>query len=114
MTCIFRCAERSLSCPLCASRQNEHHDFPRIPGSRLRKLHAIAPEFYDNLASHNSYCGVIWRYITDPAIGPFSRVMRAVEQIGIQGESQASTPAGKEDVAEVVMATGRAGGVRVM
>mmetsp|Transcript_35458 Transcript_35458/g.42702 ORF Transcript_35458/g.42702 Transcript_35458/m.42702 type:complete len:352 (-) Transcript_35458:504-1559(-) len=55
---------------------NEHHDFPRVPGSRLSKIKELAPEFYDNLHSHSSWSGVIWRYITDPAVGPFNRVRR--------------------------------------
>jgi sphingolipid delta-4 desaturase len=33
---------------------NEHHDFPRIPGSRLPALKKIAPEYYDTLPCHNS------------------------------------------------------------
>jgi len=55
---------------------NEHHDFPRIPGSRLPKLKKIAPDFYDTLPSYTSWTVVIWRYITDPSVGPFSRVVR--------------------------------------
>jgi len=55
---------------------NEHHDFPRIPGSRLPKLKAMAPEFYDNLPSYNSWTKVIIDYILDPSVGPFSRVVR--------------------------------------
>lgn len=89
----------------------EHHDFPRIPGSRLRKLHAAAPEFYDCLASHDSYTGVLWRYISDPAMGPFSRVMRRREDhcasAAASGESVATAPAEQGDAAEVVRATGR-------
>jgi len=55
---------------------NEHHDFPRIPGSRLPALKAMAPEYYDNLPSHNSWVKVIWDYIMDPTVGPYSRIMR--------------------------------------
>jgi sphingolipid 4-desaturase/C4-monooxygenase len=56
---------------------NEHHDFPYIPGSRLPRLRALAPEFYEPLMSHRSWTRTIWRYIMDPAIGGFSRVKRA-------------------------------------
>lgn len=55
---------------------NEHHDFPFIPGSRLPLLRALAPDFYDTLPCHTSWVKVIYRYITDPEVGPFSRVKR--------------------------------------
>lgn len=54
----------------------EHHDFPSIPGSRLHLLSKIAPEFYMNLNHHTSWSYVIWKYITDPKVGPFARVRR--------------------------------------
>jgi len=59
---------------------NEHHDFPRISGSRLPALRAIAPEFYDNLPCHNSWVKVLYDYIFDPSIGPYSRVVRKQKQ----------------------------------
>jgi len=55
---------------------NEHHDFPRIPGSRLPQLRKIAPEFYDELPHHMSYAKVLYNYIFDPTVGPWSRVKR--------------------------------------
>jgi len=55
---------------------NEHHDFPRIPGSRLPELRAIAPEYYDNLYYYTSWTKVIWDFITDPSVTPFNRVIR--------------------------------------
>lgn len=54
----------------------EHHDFPSIPGSRLHLLSKIAPEFYVNLNHHTSWSYVLWKYITDPKVGPFARVRR--------------------------------------
>lgn len=55
---------------------NEHHDFPRIPGSRLPELRKIAPEYYDNLPYHMSYVKVFYHYIFDRTVGPWSRVKR--------------------------------------
>jgi sphingolipid delta-4 desaturase len=54
---------------------NEHHDFPRIPWTNLPKLREIAPEFYD-LPCHRSYLSVFYHYLTDPRIGPHSRIKR--------------------------------------
>jgi len=55
---------------------NEHHDFPRIPGSRLPVLHKIAPEYYKDIGIHSSWPGVLWRFIFDDSITPFARVER--------------------------------------
>jgi len=54
---------------------NEHHDFPRIPWSRLPKVREIAPEFYQ-MPSYSSYLSVFYQYLTDPNIGPHSRIKR--------------------------------------
>lgn len=55
---------------------NEHHDFPYIPGNKLPEVRKIAPEYYDNLKSYDSYLKVIWRFITDKNIDLFSRTKR--------------------------------------
>ncbi|CAN4087162.1 unnamed protein product [Withania somnifera] len=55
---------------------NEHHDFPRIPGSKLYKVKEIAPEYYKNLDSYKSWSQVIYMYIMDRTVGPFSRMKR--------------------------------------
>jgi sphingolipid delta-4 desaturase len=54
----------------------EHHDFPSIPGSLLPRVREIAPEFYNSLPSYRSWVYVIWKYITDDRVGPYSRVKR--------------------------------------
>ena len=55
---------------------NEHHDFPKVAGSRLPKVREIAPEYYNNLKYHTSWTKVIVDYIADPNMGPFARTMR--------------------------------------
>ena len=62
---------------------NEHHDFPKVPGWRLPQVKKMAPEYYNNLPQHKSWTGVLWRYVTDPKIGPFNRVLRGSHQRGI-------------------------------
>jgi len=60
---------------------NEHHDFPRIPGSRLPQVREIAKEFYEDLPSYNSWTKVIWDYVMDDTVGPFSRVTRKTNRL---------------------------------
>lgn len=55
---------------------NEHHDFPSVPGSRLPMVKEIASEYYKDLPQHNSWTGVLYEFITDPAIGPYARMKR--------------------------------------
>jgi sphingolipid delta-4 desaturase len=55
---------------------NEHHDFPRIPGSRLPKLKKMAPEYYNHLKSYNSWSGVILKFLFDPKVTLYSRTKR--------------------------------------
>ncbi|EFN56445.1 hypothetical protein CHLNCDRAFT_57665 [Chlorella variabilis] len=59
---------------------NEHHDFPQIPQTRLHKLRQIAPEYYNNLYAHTSWCWVLWRFLVDPAMGPWSRMHRVMRE----------------------------------
>ena len=55
---------------------NEHHDFANVPWNNLPKLKAAAPEFYDSLASYKSWTGVIARFVLDPAMSTYSRIVR--------------------------------------
>jgi sphingolipid delta-4 desaturase len=52
----------------------EHHDFPNIPWYKLPLVKKIAPEFYDNLPQIDSYVKVMFKYIFDGDIGPWSRI----------------------------------------
>jgi len=54
----------------------EHHDFPKIPWSKLPQVARIAPEFYKDLPFYTSYISVMKQYIFDQNIGPFSRIKR--------------------------------------
>ncbi len=55
---------------------NEHHDFPTIPGSRLPELKKMAPEFYDNLHSYNSWTKVIVDFLFRKDVTLYSRTKR--------------------------------------
>jgi sphingolipid 4-desaturase/C4-monooxygenase len=61
---------------------NEHHDFPYVPGSRLPRLRALAPEFYDTLKSHRSWTATLWRFVTQPDMGGYSRIKRGRSELG--------------------------------
>lgn len=66
---------------------NEHHDFTAIPHSRLARLRQIAPEFYSvGLMHHASWVWVIWTFLADSTIGPWSRVKRAERAPGAGNE----------------------------
>ncbi|KAG0167438.1 Sphingolipid delta(4)-desaturase DES1 [Apophysomyces sp. BC1034] len=55
---------------------NEHHDFQKVPWSKLPALRKLANEYYDSLAYHTSWILVHWKFITEPSVGPQSRVIR--------------------------------------
>ncbi len=56
---------------------NEHHDFPRIPWSKLPALKRMAPEFYANLPTHESWTRLFLAFIFDRRYWLYSRVVRA-------------------------------------
>jgi len=55
---------------------NEHHDFATVPWNNLPKLRRLAPEFYDNLKSYQSWTAVLLHYIFDPSMSSYSRIVR--------------------------------------
>jgi sphingolipid delta-4 desaturase len=54
---------------------NEHHDFVTVPWSRLPKLRAAAPEFYDTLYFHLSWTRLLFRFLFDREVTLFDRVV---------------------------------------
>lgn len=55
---------------------NEHHDFPSVPWNKLPFVRQTAAEFYDTLYSHTSWSRLLWRFLTDPSITLYNRVVR--------------------------------------
>jgi sphingolipid delta-4 desaturase len=55
---------------------NEHHDLMSVPWVRLPQVRAMAPEFYDTLYWHRSWTGLLIRFLTDPKLSLYSRVIR--------------------------------------
>jgi len=57
----------------------EHHDLMTIPWKRLPQITRIAPEYYSNLETVKSYPGLLIRFIMDPKLSLYSRVLRKSE-----------------------------------
>jgi sphingolipid delta-4 desaturase len=55
---------------------NEHHDFPSVPWNRLPRLKEAAPEYYEELMSHTSWTRLLLRFVFDPRLSLFSRMVR--------------------------------------
>ncbi len=75
---------------------NEHHDLMRVPWSRLPRVKALAPEFYDNLHSHRSWTLLWLKFLFDSKLSLYSRVVRSPAQMegaAAQAESQQANAA---------------------
>jgi sphingolipid delta-4 desaturase len=55
----------------------EHHDFPKIPGSRLPMVHEIAKEYYPTNPNYQSWVAVMWNFVMDEDMGTYNRVTRS-------------------------------------
>ena len=55
---------------------NEHHDFVTVAWSRLPRLKAAAPEFYDPLYAHRSWTRLLVRFLFGREHSLFDRVVR--------------------------------------
>ena len=55
---------------------NEHHDFPSVPWNRLPKVKQVAASWYDPLVSYTSLTKLLLRFLFDPSLSLFSRMLR--------------------------------------
>jgi sphingolipid delta-4 desaturase len=62
---------------------NEHHDFMKVPWSRLPQVRASASEYYDNLFYWTSWLACLKRFILDRQASFFDRIVRP-DQKGAQ------------------------------
>ena len=54
---------------------NEHHDFMQVAWINQPKVKKMAPEFYDNLVSYNSWTKVLVNFIFNRKIDSFTRMI---------------------------------------
>ena len=71
---------------------NEHHDLPSVPWQHLPAIRREAPEFYDTLHSHDSWSGLMARFVFDPRLSLFSRMTREKYVGGSSDRSDPNTP----------------------
>jgi sphingolipid delta-4 desaturase len=57
----------------------EHHDLMTVAWSRLPEITKIAPEYYRDLETVKSYPGLLFKFITDPKMSLYSRILRKSE-----------------------------------
>lgn len=55
---------------------NEHHDFMKVPWSRLPKVRSLAPEYYGNLFYWSSWLACLKRFVLDRRVSFFDRIVR--------------------------------------
>jgi sphingolipid 4-desaturase/C4-monooxygenase len=55
---------------------NEHHDFSKVPWTRLPEIKAAAPEYYNNLYYHTSVFAILLDFLRREDQGPHSRIAR--------------------------------------
>ncbi len=55
---------------------NEHHDLMAVPWNKLPEVRRVASEYYDNLHYHTSWTKLWLKFIFDPKLSLYSRVVR--------------------------------------
>lgn len=77
----------------------EHHDLMTVSWNRLPRITKIAPEFYRDLETVKSYPGLLLKFILDPKMSLYSRILRKSET---RAQALSPTNVGEEG-ATVVM-----------
>ncbi len=54
---------------------NEHHDFPSVPWNQLPQLKRLGDEYYRDLKSYRSWTAVLLKFIIDPSMSGYSRIV---------------------------------------
>lgn len=52
----------------------EHHDLPGVPSARLAAVRRLAPAYYQHRFQHRSRAQILWRFLTDRAVGLDTRM----------------------------------------
>ena len=77
---------------------NEHHDFMRIPWSRLPEVKKIAPEHYEGLHSYRSWTAALVRFIWSKKVSLYDRVVRRKRVFpGANAQTPAASPSDSEE-----------------
>mmetsp|Transcript_7048 Transcript_7048/g.10404 ORF Transcript_7048/g.10404 Transcript_7048/m.10404 type:complete len:389 (+) Transcript_7048:105-1271(+) len=58
----------------------EHHDFAYIPVKNLPQVRVMAPEYYDTLGHYHSFLKVLYDFIFDEKLSPYSRTKRVLAE----------------------------------
>jgi sphingolipid delta-4 desaturase len=57
----------------------EHHDFPAVAWNRLPEVKRLAPEYYESLDCYRSWTKLFFRFLFDPKLSHYSRVVRSID-----------------------------------
>jgi sphingolipid delta-4 desaturase len=65
----------------------EHHDLMTVSWNRLPRIREVAPEFYRDLKSYSSYPKLLIRFIVDPKLSLYSRMIRKTAKVEVSDDA---------------------------